>query len=78
MSLLLRNKETTVQSKDMDFLFALARQPLFRLIAAVIVLLIVEAAATGAVHPAWGFVAIAAWVAWVWAGRQSQGRRAVL
>ena len=43
----------------MEFLFVLAKQPLFRLIAGVIVLLITD------MKPLYGFVAFIAWVAWV-------------
>ncbi len=52
----------------MDFLFVLGRQPLFRLIAAVIVLLVVDA------HPVWGVAVALVWIAWVWASRQHQQR----
>lgn len=57
----------------MDFVFVLSRQPLFRLLAAFIVLLIADA------HPAWGLAAVAVWFVWVWMGRRyNQGRHAII
>jgi hypothetical protein len=43
----------------MDFLMILAAQPLFRLIGAIIVLLITD------YRPAWGLVAGIVWITWV-------------
>lgn len=58
----------------MEFVFVLSCQPLFRLLAAFIVLLIADA------HPAWGLAAVTVWFVWVWMGRQhqGQGRRAII
>lgn len=53
----------------MDFLTHLSRQPLFRLLGAVIVLILVE------VKPAAGFAAFAIWLLWVWWGSRPYGSR---
>lgn len=57
----------------MEFVFVLSRQPLFRLLAAFIVLLVADA------HPAWGVAAVVVWFVWVWLGRRHhQGHRAII
>lgn len=43
----------------MEFVLVLGRQPLFRLLAAIIVLLITD------LRPVWGIVAAVVWVGWV-------------
>jgi len=46
----------------MDFIINLAQQPLFRLLAAIIVLLITD------MRPLWGLAAGLVWIAWVYLG----------
>jgi hypothetical protein len=55
----------------MDSLYILARQPLFRLIAAVIVLLVT------AYEPMYGAASAFAWVLWVYMGERTRGRQAI-
>jgi hypothetical protein len=55
----------------MEFILALGRQPLFRLLAAVIVLLVTD------LRPVWGAVAAVVWAGWVIAAQKSRGRAAL-
>jgi hypothetical protein len=58
---------------DLEFVFVLSRQPLFRLLAAFIVLLVADA------HPVSGLAAAFVWFVWVWMGRRDRGgRRAII
>jgi hypothetical protein len=53
----------------MDLLVQLARQPLFQLMGAIIVILVAEWS------PAYGIVAFVLWGTWIWVGARPQGRR---
>jgi len=55
----------------MEFLIRMSKQPLFRLIGAILVLLITDT------HPVAGLVAAAAWITWVvWSNNaSSKGQR---
>ena len=53
----------------MEFLTVLARQPLFQLLAAFIVLLVAN------IHPAYGLAAAAVWALWIYMGRQRRSAR---
>jgi hypothetical protein len=55
----------------MEFILTLGRQPLFRLLAAVIVLLVTD------LRPVWGAVAAVVWAGWVIASQKSRGRAAL-
>jgi hypothetical protein len=48
----------------MEFLFVLARKPLFQLLAAIIVLLLTD------MHPAYGIAAALVWAAWIYTAKQ--------
>jgi hypothetical protein len=53
----------------MDFLIRMSKQPLFRLIAAILVLLLTDT------HPIVGLVAAAVWILWVvWSSQSSLSR----
>lgn len=53
----------------MDFLVTLSRQPLFRLLGAIIVLVLVDQ------RPIVGYAAFAVWVLWIWWGSRPYGER---
>jgi hypothetical protein len=52
----------------MNFLFVLAQQPLFRLLGALLVLLITD------MKPVYGLVAGLVWLTWVFVGVRAAGR----
>ncbi len=52
----------------MEALFTLSRQPLFRLMAAFIVLLLAD------MHLTYGAVGLAVWILWVYLGHRPRGR----
>jgi len=57
----------------MEFLIRMSKQPLFRLIAAILVLLVTDT------HPIAGLVAAAAWVAWVvWSSSRPSSHKSSL
>ncbi len=55
-------------SSRMEALFILSRQPLFRLMAAFIILLLAD------MHIAYGAAGLAAWILWVYVGHSRSGR----
>lgn len=55
----------------MEFVLTLGRQPLFRLLAAVIVLLVTD------LRPVWGVVAAVVWAGWIIGAQKSRGRAAL-
>jgi hypothetical protein len=55
----------------MEFAMVLGRQPLFKLLAAVIVLLLAEA------HPVWGVIGLCVWAVWVYVSHSTRGRRPI-
>jgi hypothetical protein len=55
----------------MEFILTLGRQPLFRLLAAIIVLLVTD------LRPVWGIVAAVVWAGWIVAANKSRGRAAI-
>jgi len=52
-----------------DFIQALSRQPLFRIMSAIIVLLLVD------FEPVYGIIAFFVWFAWVWWGSHPHHER---
>jgi hypothetical protein len=52
-------------------MLVLGRQPLFRLLAAIIVLLLADA------HPVWGVIGLCVWSVWVYVSISTKGRRAI-
>jgi hypothetical protein len=55
----------------MEFILVLGRQPLFKLLAAIIVLLLAD------VHPVWGVLALCVWAIWIYVANTTRGRRAI-
>jgi hypothetical protein len=55
----------------MDFLLTLGRQPLFKLLAAIIVLLLADA------HPVWGVIGLCVWAVWIYVADKSRGQRTI-
>ncbi len=53
----------------MEFLLALGRQPLFKLLAAIIVLLLADT------HPVWGIIGLCVWTVWVYVSLSTKGRQ---
>lgn len=53
----------------MNFLLVLAQQPLFRLLGAILVLLVTD------MRPLYGLVAGLAWIIWVFLGLRRDGRQ---
>ena len=53
----------------MEFIAALARQPLFQLLGAIVILLLAD------MRPAYGIAGLVVWALWIYVGRQWTGQR---